>query len=71
MKASTKALKVLKRNTYGTILLGLLLPVYANYSGQNVKAFSVVAAAVIIFTFLNLQYISRLEKALRKDSRID
>lgn len=68
MKNTSKALSTLKRNFYGTIILGLLLPVIASEILEtDPKAAAIVGGALIWLSIINLSYAKKVEKAMNED----
>ncbi|MDQ8196474.1 hypothetical protein QEH59_18740, partial [Coraliomargarita sp. SDUM461004] len=58
----------LKRNFYGTIILGLLLPVCASEMLEtDPKTAALVGAAMISISIINLSYAKRIEKGMNED----
>jgi len=68
MSKAHKALSTLKRNFYGTIILGFLLPVYASKILEiDPKTAGLVGAALIWISLINLSYAKRIEKGMSED----
>ena len=69
MKESNKSLKLLKRNQYCTILLGLLLPLFTiAVLKEDAKIVSTISAVVIVLSVFNLSYLTKIESALDGES---
>jgi hypothetical protein len=68
MSKAHKALSTLKRNFYGTIILGFLLPVCASEMLEiDPKTAGLVGAALIWVSIINLSYAKRIEKGMNED----
>jgi hypothetical protein len=68
MSKAYKALSTLKRNLYGTIILGSLLPVSASYMLEiDTKTAGLVGAALVWISIINLSYAKRIEKGMNED----
>jgi hypothetical protein len=68
MKNTSKALSTLKRNFYGTIILGFLLPVIASEILETAsKAAAIVGGALILLSIINLSYAKKVEEAMNED----
>jgi hypothetical protein len=67
MKEYQKALRLLRRNLGATILFALLLPFAAASIGEDMESVGMVAAALIIFTSISLNYAQKAEKALNAE----
>lgn len=69
MSKANKALSTLKRNFYGTIILGFLLPVCASEILEvDPKNAALVGTALIWMSVINLSYAKRVEKGLITDA---
>ncbi|CAA6693479.1 MULTISPECIES: hypothetical protein [unclassified Lentimonas] len=69
MDKTKKALKTLKRNLYGTILLTLLLPIYYwKVLKEDPSSFAAFGVLIIWLSSVNLSYTSRVEKALKEEA---
>lgn len=70
MSKTHKALSTLKRNFYGTIILGCLLPVYASSVLEvDPQAAGLVGTALIWISIINLSYAKRIERGLIEDAQ--
>ena len=63
MKKVSKALSMLKRNFYGTLILGLLLPIIASEILEtDPTTAALIGGALIWISIINLSYAKKVEK---------
>ena len=68
MKKVSKALSMLKRNFYGTLILGLLLPIIASEILEtDPTTAALIGGALIWISIINLSYAKKVEKAMNED----
>ncbi|CAA6691480.1 MULTISPECIES: hypothetical protein [unclassified Lentimonas] len=68
MIKTKKSLKLLRRNLYGAILLGLLLPFFFRVVVQEeVETIASVSIVMILLSAINLQYLRRIESAVQEE----
>ena len=69
MNKTIKALGMLKRNLFGTILLAFILPVYTTeVLKEDPKTIGIIASVMIWLSIINLSYTNRVEKALKEEA---